>query len=189
METTAANVSPLLDIIVMSNLPHSDGYHQQCVSSVLAAIGKASFPCRLVATKGNLKAIAKARGAAFDLTSAPYVTWVVDFDYLQSDAIEALAPHFEKRPPAIFTREMQRLGKGRYRKIGTRHHLAVYRRDIVETVRPLFDVTGVDEVTKALHAVADRSGEAVDLMHFGYVRRMEREVQDIYRREIRNVTR
>lgn len=179
----------LLDVIVMSNLPHSAAYHDQCIESVRLAMELADFPARLVETQGNLRAIAKARGAAFDQTTAPYVTWVVDFDYLQSDALEVLGPHFERQPPAIFTREQHRLGRGRYRKIGSRHHLAVYRRDIVNAVRPLFDIAGVDQVTEALRNVADKDKQAVDVMHFGYVRRMEREVQDIYRREIRNVTR
>lgn len=184
METIDPKAGALLDIIVMSNLPHSAKYHEQCVASVHTAIGDAGFPCRLVATKGDLKAIAKARGAAFDQTTAPYVTWVVDFDYLQGDALSALAAHFEDEPPAIFGRELHRLGYGRYRKMPQRHHLAVYRRDVIEAVRPLFDVADVDQVTHALRALADRDKKAIDVMHWGYVRRMEAEVQDIYRREI-----
>lgn len=176
-------MSLLLDIIVMSNLPHSAGYHEKCVASVHTAIGNADFPCRLVATKGDLKAIAKARGAAFDQTAAPYVTWVVDFDYLKPDALAVLAPHFKTNPSAIFTREKRISARGTS-MFPNRHHLAVYRRDVVAAIRGMFDTSSVNETTPLLRKIASAMGRTVDVHHWGYVRNVMPEVNAIYQSEI-----
>lgn len=178
-----------LDIIVMDNRPHSAAFHDQCIESVRLAMEMADFPCRLVETQGNLRAIAKARGAAFDQTTARYVTWVVDFDYLKPDALAILAPHFNGEPAAIFTRELHDFGGGKIRKEPGRHHLAVYRRDVVESMRVVFDVADVNQTTPALRDMAEKMGAVVDVKHWGYVRRMDHPTLQIMRKEMSRVAR
>lgn len=173
----------MLDVIVTDNRPYSAAYHDRCVDSVRQAIAQAGFEARLVEAPGNLKAIAKARGEAFDRTTAPYVTWVVDFDYLLPDALAALAPHFTDSPAAIFTRELRESPRG-LTKFPSRHHLAVYRRDVVEAVRDAFNIHNVNVTTPLLRKTAGTLGRTVDVLHWGYVRNVTPEVNDIYRSEI-----
>lgn len=172
----------MLDIIVMDNRPYSNNYHDRCVNSVREAIANAGFPCKLVETKGNLKAIAKARGAAFDQTTAPYVTWVVDFDYLLPDALAVLKEELAKGPAAVFTREKRLMARGEG-LCKRRHHLAVYRRDILLANRQLFETENVNVVTAALQEAAQVAG-AVDILHWGYIRNILPDVCEIYKAEI-----
>jgi hypothetical protein len=76
--------------------------------------------------------IGKARAAGYAMGSAPYVTCVDDDDYLLAMAFETMVRELEKRdaPAALFPGE--HVLEGERLKLGwPRHHLAVYRRDVL----------------------------------------------------------
>lgn len=169
----------MLDVIVMDNRPHTDEYHDRCIRSVNTAIARAGFPVRLVETQGNLKDIAKARIAAFDQTEAPYVTWVVDFDYVRPDYFACMKGALDSGADAVFAREA-RVVLQKPMKSFNRHHGA-YRRELIESVRGVFEAGSVDEATQALLAAA-RGANSVDIQNWGYIRRMDADAIRAFRK-------
>lgn len=167
----------MLDVVITDNRPLSDAYHAQCVASVHEAAGLAGFPVNVIVTPGNLKAIAQARLAGFDQGSAEYVTFIPDFDYVLPNAFAALGPALRAGAPAVYGRELHLRG-GRLTKFPGRHHLAVYRREALESVRAAFETGSVREATAAVRAATARG--AVDVHEPTYVRRMGPEMARLF---------
>ena len=115
-------------IIVANDTP--EAWLAQCLDSVQDAIDRAGYPVALHLVPFVPGHMGQARAAGYARGSYPYVTCVDDDDYVLPHAFAALAEPLAKQPDAIFPRQYH-LQNGK-RCIGLqRHHLAVYRRDVV----------------------------------------------------------
>lgn len=141
----------------------------QARASIHEAISKSGFPVAFHEVSAFPGHIGRARRAGFSAGNHPYVTFVDDDDYVMPNAFSCLQSALDARPKAIFTRETV-LQNGMMGSTDRRHHLAVYRRDIVES----FDF----EAWPAYDAMALRThaegfeGDVIDLEDAVYVYRL-----------------
>lgn len=104
----------------------------QCVLTVADAARRAGYPVRHIVAPGHAGHMGLARERAFRLSSAPWVCFVDDDDYVLPNAFACLRPHFDAGPDMICTAERQLYNNGRTAPGLRRHHLTVFRRDKVE---------------------------------------------------------
>ena len=159
----------MLDVHMLT-LPTADAeLVSTCWASIQAAAKRAPFPVVLHMAPGIPGDFGAARLAAYKLGTQPYVAAVDDDDYLLPDALAMLADALQKRPAAVFTRELA-LIDGQLVPGNRLHKLAVYRRDIAERDYP----TGWRENTDAhvrAGALAE-PGRVIELDAPGYVWRI-----------------
>jgi len=110
--------------------------------------------------------IGKARLAGLARSTADYVAWVDDDDLLLPNALTCILPHLAAKPVAVFARELHLFANGLLRRNDTRHHLAVFSRDIVDTV-PLADFPCYDMPT-----MVNAASAGVDELSWVYIRRI-----------------
>ena len=141
----------------------------QCLDSVHEAADRAGYPVAVHVADGVPGHIGKARAAGYALGSHPYVTFVDDDDYVLPNAFACLLPALEAGSDAIYTRETT-LQNGHFRATDRRHHLAVYRRTLLDG----FDFThwpAYDAMALRTH-VEHKARAVVDLPDAVYVYRL-----------------
>jgi hypothetical protein len=115
-------------IIVSADTPRD--WVAQCLDSVHAAAECAGYPVHVHTVSAVPGHIGRARAAGYAIGDQPYVTSVDDDDYVLLDAFAVLRPALDAGPDAIYTRETT-LQNGYPRVTDRRHHLAVYRRELL----------------------------------------------------------
>lgn len=141
MDYIMENKQPIsLDVHVIISDDTNNDWVEQCIDSVNIAIEHAGYPVSLHVINGVPGHIGKARMEAYSKGMAPFVTSVDDDDYILPNAFSILYDALKENPDAIFTKETT-LQNGQFREGRQRHHLAVYRRDVLidYTPWPCFD--------------------------------------------------
>lgn len=130
----------LLDVNIIISEDTDKLWVTQCIDSVNNAIAKADYSIKLHIVDGVPGHIGKARALAISKGSAPYVTSVDDDDYVLPEAFSILSEALKQNPDAIFTKETT-LQNGHFREGRQRHHLAVYKRELLINYNnwPCFD--------------------------------------------------
>jgi glycosyltransferase involved in cell wall biosynthesis len=103
---------------------------QQCVGSVLEAARRSPFRVNVHLVQGVPGRIGDARAVGYAQGSEPYVTYVDDDDYILPEAFEKMDSAIRRYPEALFMAESQ-LQNGRLSNGPQRHHLCVYRRNLI----------------------------------------------------------
>lgn len=118
-------------VLVMDYTPKE--WVEQCRESIDLSAANAGFPVAVHFLPGIVGHLGRARAAGYALGVHPYVTHVDDDDYVRPDAFSVLREHLEAGTVAITTGETQLFESGTERdEPNARHHLAIYRRDVLE---------------------------------------------------------
>ena len=157
----------MLDVIVTISADTPAAWVAQCLASVQRARANASYPIRIVEQPGVPGHVGRAMVQGFARTTAPYVTWVDDDDWVLPNAFSCLTPHFGLQPAAICAREIQYASNGSVELCEQRHHLSAWRRDVVARA-PL-----AEHRASTLPVLFEQAGDAVaDEMSWVYMRRI-----------------
>jgi glycosyl transferase family 2 len=162
----------MLDVLVTVIPTTRPAWVEQAVASVYAAAAAAGYPVRPMIVPGVMGHVGLAMTRGFDVTTAPYVAWVDNDDYVLPQAFACLAPHFAGNPKAICTREIQEGARGQQRRVDRRHHLTAFRRDVLEEWRPAIaaNVAGLTSTLEAQELLLfGKAPEVVDVMEYVYV--------------------
>lgn len=130
---------------------------------------RAPFPVTLHVLDGVQGHIGAGRKAGFSRGSAPFATYVDDDDYLLPSAFAAIEPAMARSPAAVFTGETQEQN-GHRREFAGRHHLAVYRRDVLPLVDLSLWFACADWAMR--RAVERHPDGVIDVPSFDYVHRV-----------------
>lgn len=161
----------MLDVILTVSDKTSTKWVNQARRSIQTAIAASSYPVNLIESPAVPGHIGQALINGFGLSTAPYVTWVDDDDFVLPDAFECLKKHFDAKPSAIFAREIRLWANNDLELFQGRHHLTAWQRETIVAALPGFaDLPGAPY--RALFAAAGDCG--VDEMSWVYVHRKYR---------------
>lgn len=121
-------------VLVMDYTPVE--WVDRCRASIEVAASRAGFPVAAHFIPGILGHLGNARAAGYAIGDHPYVTHVDDDDWLEPDAFACLAEHLHAGVDAVTTGESHVFfpsGKVTHAP-ECKHHLAVYRRDVLATI-------------------------------------------------------
>jgi hypothetical protein len=119
-----------LDVITIVSSDTPKDWVETCINSVEEA-GQMVINNHIV-SDGVEGHIGIAKRNSLKQSNADYVCWVDDDDYVLPNAFSCVTPHLKNQPAAIFTREIHLLCNGKSVHIDRRHHLAVFRRDVLD---------------------------------------------------------
>jgi hypothetical protein len=156
----------MLDVLITISDTTPRNWVAQCKRTVEAAAKLAPFPVRVIEVPGVPGHIGHAMANGFAQTTAPYVAWVDDDDWLLPNAFACLERHFESGPAAICAREIHQLANGHLVCVDRRHHLTAYHRDAIDT--GAFD----DPAAPNVHLLDAVEFDAVDERSWVYVHRI-----------------
>lgn len=123
----------MLDVHVLLMDYTKPEFHSELRRSIEAAVAAAGYPVAVHYLPGFLGHLGKARAAGYAKGTHPYVTHVDDDDFIREDAFAILKEQLEKNVDGITTGETRLFDSGnRVDCPNDRHHLAVYRRELVE---------------------------------------------------------
>lgn len=131
----------MLDVLITVSDDTPKAWVTDCRDSVQHAASRAKYPVNVIEVPGIPGHIGRAMAAGFAKTTAPYVAWVDDDDYVLGEAFLCLKPYFAAAPDALCTRELWLTAAGRLLRAGEdrRHHLTAYRRDNIHVPTLLAD--------------------------------------------------
>lgn len=120
----------MLDVHILL-LNKNEQWVEECLKSAKIACINAGYPVKvhcIPGIKGNL-CVARQRG--YSLGQYNHVTYIDDDDYIFPNAFKVLREGLDANKKAIFTKELMIKDGIVKQQIYTRHHLAVYRRDMI----------------------------------------------------------
>lgn len=120
----------MLDVHILISKDTPEAWVVQCLESVYSAANSAPFEVNVFPVDGVPGHIGKGRKLGYSKGDALYKTYVDDDDYLLPDAFSCLHPAMLKGFAAMFTGEVL-LQNGKEKISSGRHHLAVYRNDVI----------------------------------------------------------
>jgi hypothetical protein len=103
---------------------------KQSIESVHAAARLSPFKVNLHIVDGVYGHLGRMRSLGYAMGDAPYKTFVDDDDYLTPEAFHAVAEALATWPDAVFPGEYS-CHKEVQRAILKRHHLPIYRRELI----------------------------------------------------------
>lgn len=119
-----------LDVHVLVSKDTKTEWVDQCLDSINVAINHCDFQINLYVIEGIPGHIGKGREIGYLKGNSKYVTCVDDDDFILPNAFKEIKPYIEKEIPAIFVRQYH-LQNGKMIIGKQRHHLCVYRRDVL----------------------------------------------------------
>lgn len=120
----------MLDVIVTISNSTPRNFVNECRRSVKLAAELCPYPVNVIETPGVPGHIGKAMASGVAKSTAEYITWVDDDDFVLPTAFACLEKHYKSRPQAICARELHLSGI-MIRPYNERHHLTAFRRDAV----------------------------------------------------------
>src|SRR5690606_40751486 len=124
----------MLDVLITISDSTPRNWVAQCKRTVEAAAKLAPFPVRVIEVPGVPGHIGEAMLSGLRASSAEYVAWVDDDDWVLPNAFACLQRHFSARPAAVCAREVHLLNNGAIVPFNRRHHLTAWRRDFIESI-------------------------------------------------------
>lgn len=159
----------MLDILITVSKSTPRNFVTECRRSVHVAADLAQYPVNVIEAPGVPGHIGQAMLAGLAKSTAEYVAWVDDDDFVLPNAFTCLERHFAAKPAAICAREIQLLANGRLLPRSTRHHLTAFRQDIARAV-DLNAFPALPNVALSQAALAN----VVDEFSWVYVHRIRR---------------
>lgn len=156
----------MIDVLTIVSPNTPKGWLQQCRQSVASAISSAGFKAQHVETPFVSGSVGKAMYQGLKMSSANYIAWVDDDDWVLPNALSCMARHLASSPTAICAREIRLYQNGHAMPCDYRHHLTLWRRDILESAG--LDKEAAYPLVKLLRVVEKT---AVDEMSWVYFRR------------------
>lgn len=124
----------MLDVHVLFMDYTDRAIQEQCKASIECAVKNAPFEIKVHYLPGIYGHLGRARHRGYSIGHAPYVTHVDDDDYVSPDVFCRLLPMMQRDVTAITTGESLIINeKIVEQRPDCRHHLAVFRRDVVAT--------------------------------------------------------
>lgn len=157
----------MLDVHIAVHPRTPPQWAASCIDSVIAAAELAPFDVQVHIIDAQ-PSVGLARQMGYARGTAPYVTHVDDDDYVMPEAFACLADGLGSRPLALFTDEAHRYGDTLTPGM-PRHHLAVYRRDVMADVDFAAWPHAID---RHLRARAESMGPVIDVPESVYVWRV-----------------
>ena len=125
-----------LDVHVLTLPGLPEAWIAQRRASIAAAIDAAGFPVVVHEVEGIPDHLGRSRRLGYSFGDHPYATHVDHDDYVTPDAFKVLLPALAAGAEAITTGETVLRGNGDMTHMReARHHLAVFRRDVLQAVR------------------------------------------------------
>jgi hypothetical protein len=180
----------MLDVLITLSEHTPPAWVAQCRRSVAEAAAQTGYPVRVYEAIGVPGHVGRAMVQGFDLTSAPYVAWVDNDDYVLPHAFSCLASRFAARPDAICTREIQLGARGQELRIPRRHHLTAWRREVIDGWRDEIadNVAGLTSTRSAQELLRNgRSPQVEDVTEYAYVWRRYRSGGTALRNQVKRV--
>jgi glycosyltransferase involved in cell wall biosynthesis len=160
----------MIDVHILRSRDTKPEWYKQCLSSVREAADNAGYPVNIHEVPGVPGHIGKARARGYSKGEAKWKTFVDDDDYVLPNAFQALEPHLNTGVAAIFPREYVEQNGKRHKAIQRRHHLQVYRADLINSF-PHEDWVCLGDVVVAQLAQRDPRG-FLDIDDVVYVHRI-----------------
>ena len=162
-------MSALLDVLITVSSETPKAFVDQCKESVAAAVNQAPYSVNTIIVPGVPGHVGSAMMNGLKLSTAPYVCWVDDDDWVQPRAFAILAPALRKTPVAVCAREMQFYANGHTQEWPGRHHLTAYRATWIKAQDLMpFKATPLVYLLKRLPP------DVIDVMEYVYMRRIRR---------------
>lgn len=120
----------MLDVHVLVSKDTPKDWSKSCLSSLRLAARRAPFAVSIHEIAGVPGHIGKGRAKGYAMGFYPWVTCVDDDDLVLPDAFLNLASHLETEKSAISVQEVE-IRQGVFRQGGKRHHLNLYRREVL----------------------------------------------------------
>lgn len=122
----------MLDVLITVSETTPHNFVNECRRSVRVAADLASYQVNVIEVPGVPGHIGQAMLNGLARSTAPYVAWVDDDDFVLPNAFSCLEHHFDARPSAICAREIRLLANGRLIPTEGRHHLSAWSRDVLD---------------------------------------------------------
>lgn len=159
----------MLDVITIVSDTTPRQFVTECRASIQRAIAQCPYPVNAIETPGVPGHIGQAMAAGIAASSAEYIAFVDDDDFVLPNAFACLERHFDRKPTAICAREIAWLANGRIVPSDRRHHLTAFRRDIVEAA-----ALEANPATPNVDLHAAAAAQVVDELSWVYVHRIYR---------------
>lgn len=122
-----------IHVLILPGLPEE--WIQQRRDALNAAVASAGFPVFVHEVEGIPDHLGASRKLGYSQGDQPYVTHVDHDDYVLPNAFSVLHAHIMGNAPVITTGEIVIRENGNRTYLHeSRHHLAVFRRDVINTV-------------------------------------------------------
>jgi hypothetical protein len=159
----------VLDVLITVSESTPRNFVTECRRSVRVAADLAQYPVNVIEVPGVPGHIGQAMLGGLAKSTAEYVAWVDDDDFVLPNAFTCLERHFAAKPAAVCAREIRLLANGRLVPMHHRHHLVAFRRDVVDSV-PLREFKAFTNL--ALYRAAGTS--VIDELSWVYIYRLRR---------------
>jgi glycosyltransferase involved in cell wall biosynthesis len=120
-------VNALLDVLVTVSKDTPEEFVQVSKNSVDAAVKKACYPIQVITVPGVPGHVGQAMMNGLKLSTAKYVCWVDDDDWVVPRAFAILTDALATEPTAVCTHEMRTYKNGHQERFGGRHHLVAFK--------------------------------------------------------------
>jgi hypothetical protein len=159
----------MLDVLITVSESTPRRFVTECQRSVRVAAAQAAYSVRVIEVPGVPGHIGRAMRNGLMKSTAPYVAWVDDDDFVAPNAFSCLTPHYAASPSAIYAREIRLLANGSLLPSMHRHHLTAFNREAISSV-PLDTLHSAPNL--ALYEATQRG--AVDELSWVYFWRVYR---------------
>jgi hypothetical protein len=159
-----------LDVVTIISDSTPREWVDECLRSIDVAASQAGYEINMIRVPGIPGHIGNAMRAGIDRSTADWLAWVDDDDYVLPNAFACLHSHFAARPTAICAREIKLGANGHRVPSQRRHHLTAFRADVARVLpmdRP--DSSMLECVARAAEL-----GAVVDELSWIYMHRIWR---------------
>jgi hypothetical protein len=159
-----------LDVLIMVSQTTPRGFVNEARRSARIAADLCPYPVNIIETPGVPGHIGKAMLGGLAKSTAGYIAFVDDDDFVLPNAFACLERHFALAPAAICAREIKLLANGRVIPTNRRHHLTAFHAEVAREL-PLELPTG--SMLKGVVRAAEL-GTVIDELSWVYVYRIWR---------------
>lgn len=171
----------MIDVITIIDKRTPRVWITDCIQSINRAKDRCGSIRNTIQTPGVEGHVGQAISNGLKKAKAEYVCFVDDDDLVLPNAFTCLEPYLEKRLAAVFAREFHLLANGRIIMANRRHHLSLYRRDVLESI----DFTSLPVNTApAMIREAESAGPVEDEFSWVYLYRVYKSKAMEIRRDI-----
>jgi hypothetical protein len=162
----------MLDVITVVSQTTKKGFVNQSKNSVAAAASQSAAINKIITSGGVVGNIGRAFKDSLRASTADYVCWVDDDDLVLPNAFSCVEKHLASHPAAVCAKEIYLYANGRltFSDISKRHHLTIYRRDVVDAM-PLEDFPKFTTQSKIRYIERNFPDQIIDEPSWVYIYR------------------